>query len=246
MLTLRNRLLLVNALVFVLTFAVLAGVLSGQLVSHLYEQLDLELARAANLALAQVSVTDDRPQPLGGDGRLGAGEGSGGWVRLFDSQGAPIDSADDFEGAPLGAKALAAPEDGVARTQRRGDGEALRVYTRPIYAPSAQQGRIKVGYIQTASVPEEVQEIVGQIRKSLLIAMPVALLIASLAGFLAIRKALEPLTVMTQSAAAISADSLAQQRLPIPQTRDEVQTLALTFNATLERLSHRLCRASVA
>ena len=73
-------------------------------------------------------------------------------------------------------------------------------------------------------------------------ATPLALFVAGLAGLLAARKALEPLTVLTQSAAAISADSLAERRLPIPQTKDELQALALAFNATLDRLAAAFAR----
>ena len=81
-----------------------------------------------------------------------------------------------------------------------------------------------------------------QIRHSLYIGVPLALLFAGVTGFLAARRALRPLTVMTQSAAEISADSLTEQRLPIPRAKDELQALALAFNATLDRLSAAFTR----
>ena len=62
------------------------------------------------------------------------------------------------------------------------------------------------------------------------------------AGLFATRKALQPLTDMTRSAAAIGADTLAEHRLPVPHTKDEVQALALAFNATLERLAAAFAR----
>jgi signal transduction histidine kinase len=90
--------------------------------------------------------------------------------------------------------------------------------------------------------PEEVLEIVGEIRQSLFIGIPLALLFAGIAGLLAARKALQPLDIMTRSAADISADSLTERRLPIPRPTDELQALALAFNATLERLSAAFTR----
>ena len=90
--------------------------------------------------------------------------------------------------------------------------------------------------------PEEVLEIASEIRQSLLVGIPLALLFAGIAGLLAAGKALQPLTVMTRSAADISADSLAARRLPIPRARDELQALAVAFNATLERLSAAFTR----
>ncbi len=68
--------------------------------------------------------------------------------------------------------------------------------------------------MQTAGQPEEILEIIDQIRRSLLVGIPLALIIAGLAGLLASRKALEPLTQMTQAAAAISADSLSRTTAP--------------------------------
>ncbi len=85
-------------------------------------------------------------------------------------------------------------------------------------------------------------ETIDQIRRSLLIATPLALLVVGLAGFWAARQALRPLTVMTHSAATISAESLPDRRLPIPHAEDEVQALALAFNATLDRLTAAFAR----
>ena len=246
MLTLRNRLVLVNLLVFLITLIVLVAVISNQILSHLYEQLDRDLAQAGLHALGHVVLEDGSPH-LTEDRDLGENNlGSVGFVRLLDGHGVILDGMGDYRSVGVAAKTLSATDRGMAFNQRRVDGILLRVYTQPIFSSLGQSkstsNQIKIGYIQTAGQPEEILEIIDQIRRSLLVGIPLALIIAGLAGLLASRKALEPLTQMTQAAAAISADSLSEQRLPIPEPRDEVQALALAFNATLARLASAFTR----
>jgi signal transduction histidine kinase len=69
----------------------------------------------------------------------------------------------------------------------------------------------------------------------LLIAGPIALLLASLAGYALAAGALRPVESMRQRAAAISA-STPGRRLPVPAGRDEVARLAMTLNEMLARL----------
>ena len=240
--TLRNRLILVNVVVFLLTLVVLAGVLSSDLLSHLYGQLDYELASASNQALEHVDVDGGRLHWREREEHPPVAPGFTGFVRLLDGGGNVTDSVGTFQDLPVTSRALAASAAGVSFNERTPDGRLLRVYTRPIYAGGAHEGGQRAGYVQVARVPEEVQEITEQIRRSLFVAVPLALIVVGLAGSLAIRKALDPLMVMTENAAAISADSISERRLTIPQTRDEVQALALAFNATLDRLAAAFTR----
>ena len=69
----------------------------------------------------------------------------------------------------------------------------------------------------------------------LLVAGPVALLLASLAGYALAAGALRPVESMRRRAAAISA-STPGQRLPAPRGRDEIARLATTLNEMLARL----------
>lgn len=246
MLTLRQRLVLVNLLVFLITMIVLVGVIANQILGHLYEQLDRDLAGAGVHALGHVALVEGRPL-LTPDRDLGESTlGPHSFVRLLDSQGAILDGTGDYGSVGVAAKSLSAPDRGLAFNQRRADGMLLRVYTQPIYSklggPLATSDQIKIGYVQTATQPDEILEIIDQIRRSLLVGVPLAMAIAGLAGLVAARKALQPLTMMTHSAAAISADSLAEQRLPVPRPKDELQALAHSFNATLERLAAAFSR----
>ncbi len=173
--TLRNRLVLVNVLVFLLTFVVLVGVLAGQLVGHLFEQLDRQLVESAERAAARVVIDDGEPRLADRDGRLGGNLGPHGFVRILDAKGAVTGGTGDYAGAPALPQGLPGSGRGLISNQRGTDGELLRIYTQPLYAALPINAGAHVGYIQAGTVPEEALEMVGQIRDSLLIAIPLAL-----------------------------------------------------------------------
>jgi signal transduction histidine kinase len=75
----------------------------------------------------------------------------------------------------------------------------------------------------------------------LLIGGPIALLLASLAGYLAAGAALRPVEQMRRRAAAISASG-PEERLPVPPAKDDLQRLGLTLNEMLARIDSTLER----
>jgi YD repeat-containing protein len=75
----------------------------------------------------------------------------------------------------------------------------------------------------------------------LLIALPLALLVAAFAGYEVAGAALRPVDRMRSRAATIS-ESDPAERLPVPQARDEIATLANTLNEMLDRLEAALAR----
>jgi two-component system OmpR family sensor kinase len=79
------------------------------------------------------------------------------------------------------------------------------------------------------------QEALHRLFVELLVAGPIALLLASLAGYALAAAALRPVESMRQRAAAISA-STPGRRLPVPAGRDEIARLAATLNEMLGRL----------
>ncbi|HEV7797934.1 MAG TPA: ATP-binding protein [Pyrinomonadaceae bacterium] len=70
---------------------------------------------------------------------------------------------------------------------------------------------------------------------ALLIAVPLALLLASIGGYFLARKSLAPVVRMSATAAGIGAANL-HERLPVANERDELGGLALVINGLLERL----------
>ena len=69
----------------------------------------------------------------------------------------------------------------------------------------------------------------------LLVGGPIALLLASLAGYGMASAAMRPVETMRRRAAALSAADL-DERLPVPEAEDELRRLGETLNAMLDRL----------
>ena len=84
-------------------------------------------------------------------------------------------------------------------------------------------------------------ETLAAFRDELLIAGPIALILASLAGYFLAGLALRPVESMRSRAAAISAETPGE-RLPVPATRDEIERLGQTLNDMLGRLEDALQR----
>jgi heavy metal sensor kinase len=84
-------------------------------------------------------------------------------------------------------------------------------------------------------------ETLHSLRNAFLIGGPVALLLASLAGYGLAGAALRPIEAMRRRAADISASSL-DDRLPVPPSRDEVSRLGETLNEMLSRIGDGLAR----
>jgi two-component system OmpR family sensor kinase len=78
------------------------------------------------------------------------------------------------------------------------------------------------------------EESLHRLFRELLFASPLALLLASLAGYGLAAAALRPVEAMRRRAAAVSATS--PGRLPVPSSRDEISRLATTLNEMLDRL----------
>jgi signal transduction histidine kinase len=88
---------------------------------------------------------------------------------------------------------------------------------------------------------EDLDDALWGVRTQLLIGGPLALLLASAAGYLAAGTALRPMERMRRHAEAVSAHS-AGERLPLPAAHDEIRRLGLTLNQMLDRLDTGLQR----
>ena len=118
----------------------------------------------------------------------------------------------------------------VSRDQVRSiDGEA-RLLARPASGPDG--GRYVV--VAAASLDDR-NDSLASLGTILLIGGPVALLLASAAGYLVSGRALHPVEAMRRRAAAISAAE-PEQRLPLPEANDEIRRLGETLNQMLGRL----------
>jgi two-component system OmpR family sensor kinase len=108
-------------------------------------------------------------------------------------------------------------------------GEA-RLLARPATGPHGE-----TFVIVTAASLDDRNESLANLRTLLLIGIPVALLLASAAGYAVSGRALRPVEAMRRRAAAISAAE-PEQRLPLPEADDEIRRLGETLNLMLGRL----------
>jgi two-component system, OmpR family, sensor kinase len=90
------------------------------------------------------------------------------------------------------------------------------------------------GVVAVARSLEPREETLHRLLHELMIAFPLALLLAAVAGYALAAGALRPVEAMRRRAAAVTATR--PGRLPVPRSRDEVSRLALTLNDMLERL----------
>jgi two-component system OmpR family sensor kinase len=90
--------------------------------------------------------------------------------------------------------------------------------------------------IVTAKSLFEEHETLEQVRTAFGIAIPIALILASLGGYLLAKRSLAPVAEMGDRAARISATNL-HERLPVKSSHDEVGRLAVTINELLSRLN---------
>ncbi len=236
MLTLRDRLILVNAAIFLVALPLLAVVLLNQLVTGLYDQLDRGLEIITYNELARVTPAGNPPQFAANSSRPQSQLGAEGFVRLLDPQGQISDGIGAYRPTPVLLASLSAANNGLVFNQVAPNGTRLRVYTLPIL----NANRV-TGYIQTADDQELLLETINRVRLSLLVGTPLVILISALFSLFTIRQVLRPLTNMTRSADKISGEAL-NERLPLPKTKDEVYALAAAFNATLNRLADAFTR----
>ncbi|CAN5533891.1 HAMP domain-containing sensor histidine kinase [soil metagenome] len=119
-------------------------------------------------------------------------------------------------------------------------GSALRVYSAPVYLTNGDF----LAYIQVAESREPLSQTLKQLTTILTAGTLLGTILAAGAAWLIADAALRPLRRMAATARAIGGAGDLSERLASPQTNDEVERLAETFNAMLDRLeiafdSHR-------
>lgn len=88
--------------------------------------------------------------------------------------------------------------------------------------------------VAARSVHDEA-EMLSNARLAIAIAVPLALLLSALGGWLLARKSLAPMVIMREQAARIGATNLGQ-RMPVATPSDEVGQLTVVINELLERV----------
>jgi signal transduction histidine kinase len=225
-------------------FAVtMAAVLAGSAL-YLYFRLDshlsLALDRDLRLRAQDLGAVAARPEPslaLDPGGRLV--ERGESYAQVLAADGGIVDAT-----PPLG------------RSPLLDAGELRAALQRPLYADRSavpgldEPSRLLATAVRRAGRPvvlvvgatkEDRAETLASFRDELLVAGPVALILATGFGYLLAGVSLRQVEVMRRRAAAISA-ATADERLPVPPARDELRRLAQTLNEMLDRLEAGLER----
>ena len=215
-------------LAFALAMAVvLAGMglfvyvrVGGALLASVDQTLHAQAAEAAVRAHEEQSLVD--PDAAGGAtlAQLLAADGT--IVRNSRAGLAPLIDAADARAVAGGSRVLRS----ITLKRPEGDWRVIAIPTRD-----------EVGVVVVARSLEPREETLRRLFREFLIAAPLALLLASLAGYGLAAAALRPVEAMRRRAAAVTA--AAPGRLPVPPAPDEISRLATTLNDMLARLKAR-------
>jgi heavy metal sensor kinase len=225
-------------LVFALAMAVvllLAGWLVYARVSH---NLDVALDEQLRARAQDVSALVRRENSLTSTHGVLIEHGET-FAELLSVSGSVIDAT-----TPIGRTSLLSPPDlaravrspvFLERTSAPGLDEPSRMLALPI-----QRGGSRYVLVVGATLGNKADAL-RLLRNAFLIGGPLALILASLAGYGLAGAALRPIEAMRRRAADISASSL-DDRLPVGPSRDEVSRLGETLNAMLTRIGDGLAR----
>jgi signal transduction histidine kinase len=103
-----------------------------------------------------------------------------------------------------------------------------------------EQGKV-IGHLTVGISQEESAIVLYNLRATLWIAFPLLLIVLFLATSLAASKGISPVKQLIQAASGIS-DTNINDRLPLPENKDELYQLATTINELLQRVENSLQR----
>jgi heavy metal sensor kinase len=158
----------------------------------------------------------------------------GRFIQILDESGRIGDRSTNLRDVqiPISVQTMKAASQGVItfETVQVMEKYSLRVVTMPI-----MENEKMVGIVQVGSSLEGVEEALHQLLLILFIAVPAALLIASVGGLFLANKALRPVDAITRIARRIGSGDLSQ-RIRIKRVNDEIGRLASTFNEMIAKL----------
>jgi heavy metal sensor kinase len=223
-------------LAFVLALGVLLAALGWVVYTRFEDSLNDSTDRALRSRATDIAAVIERsgPQIPAIDERFIESEES--FTQILDPEGRVIDGTSKVSSQPL----LSADE--VSRVQEEGsltlardnaveEGDPARMFAVPIDRTTLVVGQ----------ATDDNEESLKTLKLLLGIGLPVALILASLAGYAVAAAALRPVEAMRRKAGEVSEDSPGE-RLPLPPADDEIRHLGETLNAMLARLEEALER----
>ena len=158
----------------------------------------------------------------------------GKFIQVLDESGNIGRKSDNLKNVqlPISLSVLKSASKGLItfETNRLFGNAPLRIITFPVL-----ENRHVTKIVQVASSLEDVEDALNTLLIILIIAVPFALLVASLGGQFLASKALKPVDQITQTARMITSQNL-NQRIKPPRVKDEISRLIETFNEMISRL----------
>jgi heavy metal sensor kinase len=157
----------------------------------------------------------------------------GNLIHLFDSSGRILPKNPDPADFPWPPASVQARPQYFDVTYR---GRHFRVFVDPVYAGGQALCILVAGQL------EDNRGLLARFSTGLLAATPALLMISALGGYWLSRHVLRPIDRLTTAVQSISIGNLSR-RLPIANTGDELQRLAITCNGMLSRLEDSVSRS---
>jgi heavy metal sensor kinase len=233
----RLRLTLVFAAMMLLVLVVTGLFVYLRFRAELDRTIDLNL-RTQTAALVPLIVGPDAGLSSAVQSPLFRGHES--FVQVLDTRGRVLAATSLLRGSPLlrGNQLAAARQ----RTQllTRGSNPPLTEGSRLLSTPLSTPMHGRVVLIVGATLDER-SSALSNLAVLLALIGPLALIVASVAGYGLASAALRPVELMRRRAAAVSA-SEPGRRLPLPAADDEIRRLGATLNEMLARLEESFAR----
>jgi two-component system, OmpR family, sensor kinase len=218
-----------------LTFTIAMAVLLAALGAFLYLQLRTDLNETINDNLSSrlgevqgLVATIDAPAGY----NFAFGDEDETFVQVLRPNGTVVYFTQAAGDSPLVTPAEIPPAGAAPAELERSNLPNLDAGARLLIAPPDESNDLAV---VVGATLDDRDETLSRLATLLLIGGPIALLLASLAGYWAAGSALRPVERMRRRAAEISAGDPGE-RLPVPPTDDELGRLGTTLNEMLERL----------
>ena len=223
----RVRVATAFALAMTVVLAATGLLIYGRVGNDLASALDQDLRLRAQDVSALI---DEHGASLAAESGTRLIESGESFAQLLTRRGGVLDTTRSLGGAPLlsAAEASAVLQRGPRFFDRRsvpGLDEPARLLSIPV----------RHGVLVLGATLENRAETLRSLRTELLIAGPLALLVATALGYLLAGTGLHAVEAMRQRAAEISAER-AGERLPVPPSGDELERLGETLNEMLARL----------
>ena len=204
---------------------------------RLYESVDSSLTVSARIVARSTQIDNSRtPFPgldLFFDQFMGFGTNKS--YKIYDGSGNIGSLSRNFDGSqfPLTQRAYSAALKGGTsyETFFISDDHPIRVVTMPVIRGVKLRNLVQVG-----TSLKVVVDTLKNLQIILWTAVPALLLLTALIGRFIASRALKPVANITQTAKDIGAGANISQRIPVPEVKDEIGQLALTFNSMMDRL----------